>query len=290
MGSASSMLLVRHLPNALSYSPSNPEVFGSLHLLGKPHVLIADLMFTGVYPVFPSFAFVLVGMWLARHDLTSTRRNIGLVAAGAALAIVGYGSGFLTNDQRVDRNASPITELLADAADRGIDPKELLVAQAADEGVAYEEALGGLAEQFDVDAGVLATKIDRGVPARDPSVWKLFDQAGHSNMPAWMIGATGWSVFVIGACLLIAERARTALRPLVALGQVSLTVYVAHLALFRWPMKNWPWGFKPTEGLLLVLGGWAIAAMVAWAWKARFAHGPLEFVLRQCGRVARGSV
>jgi uncharacterized membrane protein YeiB len=286
LGAASVMFLVRHLPNALEYAQADTSTFGSLYLLGKPHVLASNLLFTGVYPVFPSFAFVLVGMWLARHDLTSMRRNIGLVVAGAAIAVVGYGSGFATNGQRVDRTTSPVNALLADAATLGVDPKEYLTAQATANGVTYEVALADLAGQLDVDADSLAAKIERGVPARDPSGWTLLNQAGHSNMPAWMIGASGWSVFVIGVCLVIAERARKLLRPFVALGQVSLTAYVAHLALFRWPMKNWPWGFKPTEGLLLILGGWVLAAVVAWAWKSRFAHGPLEYVLRQSGRLA----
>jgi uncharacterized membrane protein YeiB len=116
-----------------------------------------------------------------------------------------------------------------------------------------------------------------------PDGWWLLNAAGHSHMPAWMLGATGFALFVIGLCLVLADRFPRATLPLARAGQLALTLYVAHLLLLRWPLQNWPWGFTDTEVILLTIGGFLVAATLCWLWRMRFNHSPLETVLRLAG-------
>jgi uncharacterized membrane protein YeiB len=255
IGAATNLFLNEHLPITSENLGSSTARIGALRLLTRPHVLLADLFFTGSYPVFPSFAFVLVGIWIARHDLTTRRFRHGLVGVGLVLAVVGYGAGFASQDHR---GANDIVK--ADA----------IVEQVTSDDVFSSE-----------DSAKSARPDEPG-----PTGWDLLDQAGHSDMPAWMIGATGMACFAIGVCLTAAHRAKRFVMPFVALGQLALTAYVGHLALLRWPMKSWPWGFNANEGLGLTVAGWVTAAAVAWAWRLRFTNGPLEYLLRVAGRLA----
>ncbi len=294
LGAFTDIYLIKHLPRASEHIAANADTFGALSLLGKPLVLLSDLSFTGVYPVFPSFAFVLVGMWIARQHLSSTRLRRGLVGVGAVLAVVGYGSGWATQDVRKAEGLTPVEEIVVLTDSAGIDIDEYVAGQATATGKTPEQFLDVAAAQFGLTGDELSAQIDAAKEspavraAVEPDGWDLLNQSGHSNMPAWMVGATGLSCFVIGLCLVIADRARRVLWPLVALGQLSLTAYVTHLALFRWPMQHWPWGFTPTEGIVLTVAGWLAAAVVAALWRVRFRQGPLEHALRAAGRLGAG--
>ncbi len=270
-GALSVMFLTRHLPTELDYRDGVSDTFGSLGLLAKPHVLLSDIVITGYYPVLPCFAFILVGMWVARHDLTLPRFRGGLIVAGLALFAVGYGTGALTEEKRQE----PTSEI---ERVRVVGGSFEETAVATGEVPRDETSVDGNTEAFSgtiPSAGVIT----------NPTGWDLLDQKGHSHMPAWMIGATGWSLLVIGLCLLLPGRARRATRPLVDLGQLALTAYVAQLALFRWPLKDWPGDRGPTTQIVLTVAGWAVLAVVAWAWKARVTYGPLEYLLRLAGRL-----
>ncbi len=59
--------------------------------LGRPKGLVADLFVSGTHPLLPWLAFVFVGMWLGRLDLTDPVVHRRLIGAGAALVAVGYG-------------------------------------------------------------------------------------------------------------------------------------------------------------------------------------------------------
>jgi uncharacterized membrane protein YeiB len=294
VGALTDMYLVEHLPSATEHVASNADTIGALNLLGKPLVLLSDLFFTGVYPVFPSFAFVLVGMWIARQDLSSRRLRAGLVGAGAALAVIGYGSGWATQDERKLEGLGPVEQLVVTADGAGVDIDDFIDAQAAGTGTTREQVIEVAAAEFGLTGDELMAQLDAAErapevrAATEPDGWDLLNQSGHSNMPAWMIGASGLSCFVIGLCLVLADLARRLIWPLAALGQLSLTAYVTHLALFRWPMKNWPWGFTPTEGLVLTTAGWLAAAVVAAIWRMKFRQGPLEHGLRAAGRLGAG--
>jgi uncharacterized membrane protein YeiB len=56
----------------------------------------ASLAVTGAYPALIWWSFILVGLAVGRCDLTSSRVRMRLLAAGAALAVIGYGGGGLS--------------------------------------------------------------------------------------------------------------------------------------------------------------------------------------------------
>jgi hypothetical protein len=290
------MFLNEHLPSTTDLAGSGSDDFGALFHLAHPFELLSSMFFNGTYPVFPSFAFVLLGMWITRQDLASTKLRLGLITAGALVAVVGYGAGFATENQRSTPGLNPAEELMVQAEQAGIDPDELIDAQSAQLGKTRDATIGLIAEQYGIDPAELVATVDglgantAIAAASDPDGWDLLNEDGHSNMPAWMLGASGLSAFVIGVSLVVADRARRVTMPLVALGQMALTAYVFHLALFRWPMQNWPYGFSPTEALALTLGGWLAAAAFALVWKLTLAHGPLEYLLRLSGRATSGDL
>ncbi|MGR6965118.1 heparan-alpha-glucosaminide N-acetyltransferase domain-containing protein [Geodermatophilus sp. URMC 61] len=55
-----------------------------------------SLAVTGAYPALIWWTFILVGLAVGRCELTSTRVRATLLAAGAGLAVAGYGGGWLT--------------------------------------------------------------------------------------------------------------------------------------------------------------------------------------------------
>ncbi len=111
----------------------------------------------------------------------------------------------------------------------------------------------------------------------------LFDGRAHSNRTAWYLLGTATAVAVIGLCLLIATAwRRIVLRPLVCLGQLALSAYLAHLLLGRLVVWDWNDGAVPSIPVqvavtLVVL---AAFALVATLWRRRFRRGPVEGLLR----------
>ena len=111
----------------------------------------------------------------------------------------------------------------------------------------------------------------------------FFDTTAHSNMFGWYVLASASAVAAAALCLVVVPaQATRGLRPLVLLGQLALTAYVAHLVLG----EQWLWEWERTErpSLLtqLVIVGLVVAAFAAVAtlWRSRFQRGPLEAALR----------
>lgn len=113
----------------------------------------------------------------------------------------------------------------------------------------------------------------------EPEGWaQVVTDAPHSQMPLWLLGATGSALFVLGGCLLVADRAPRAFWPLAALGQLAFTAYVGHLLVLH------VWGEEvradtPGAAALVVLAGAGIGALAAVLWRAVLPRGPLEAVL-----------
>jgi uncharacterized membrane protein YeiB len=102
---------------------------------------------------------------------------------------------------------------------------------------------------------------------------------GHSEMPLAVLGAAGFAVAVLGACLLAASAAPRLTRPLAASGEVALTVYVGHLVVFdRFPAL-FP-AQTVAEGIRTVLAFGVVVAVLAVAWLRIMPRGPLEAVVR----------
>lgn len=53
----------------------------------SPLGLLQNAFISGVHPVLPWFAFLLIGMWIGRHDLSDTVTRMRLLTIGAALAL-----------------------------------------------------------------------------------------------------------------------------------------------------------------------------------------------------------
>jgi uncharacterized membrane protein len=113
----------------------------------------------------------------------------------------------------------------------------------------------------------------------DVIAWgRLLIDDPHSQMPLWLLGSTGSAALVLGACLVLADRATAVSWPLVATGQLAFTVYVGHLLLLDW-QRDLLTSEEVGEASLIVLGFTLAAMALATAWRAVLSRGPLELIL-----------
>jgi hypothetical protein len=117
-----------------------------------------------------------------------------------------------------------------------------------------------------------------GDPA-EPSWWLLAVDEPHSQMPLWLLGATGAAAAAVVASIWLVDRAPRVTWPAVATGQLALTIYVAHLlVLSAWPDLLQ----RATAGAaaLSVARFTAVAVIAATLWRAVLPYGPLELAFR----------
>lgn len=114
---------------------------------------------------------------------------------------------------------------------------------------------------------------------------RLLDTAGHSQMPAWVIGSTGCALVAVGVCVLVAahagKAARAMLRPFVLAGRGALTFYVLQALVIRWTPEVATTAIV-TEYLIAaaIFGGFVVVAVL---WQRRFRRPPLEALLHRVG-------
>jgi uncharacterized membrane protein YeiB len=101
-----------------------------------------------------------------------------------------------------------------------------------------------------------------------------------------MAAATGTAFAVIALSVLIAQRAAGArwLEPLVATGQLALTLYVAHVMVVLVPLelRGLPEGRRTLVFAVLWSVAFCAGAVVfAYQWRRRFPRGPLEELFRR---------
>jgi uncharacterized protein len=114
----------------------------------------------------------------------------------------------------------------------------------------------------------------------------VFGTSPMPPMPLYMLAASGTSIVVIVLCVRLAEAYSGSrwLAPLVATGQLALTLYIAHVVI----------GLGMLEQLGLAHGRRSVAFSAVWAavfcvvalgcsylWRRRFDRGPLEIVMRR---------
>lgn len=114
----------------------------------------------------------------------------------------------------------------------------------------------------------------------------FLDASAHSNRTAWFVLACATVVAVTAICLLLVRGRRTVARPLVLLGQLALTAYVAHIVLLQMFVRDWRTRSDPHLLVQFVAAAAVFVALagLATAWRSRFSRGPLEAVVRLAGR------
>ena len=159
----------------------------------EPGTLLADVFFTGFYPVVQWLSYLLVGLVIGRLRLSEVPVQVGLVTAGIAAAA---GAKFLSYYLLVDRGGF---EALLETNSGRIWP---------------------LARMMEVNlAGVEQTG----------SWWWLAVSGPHSGTPLDLLHTAGTSAAVVGVCLLLTRARPNLLLPLSAAGAMTLTLYTVHV-------------------------------------------------------------
>jgi NADH:ubiquinone oxidoreductase subunit 6 (subunit J) len=208
----------------------------------EPGRLLAELLFTGYYPVVPWLAYLLIGMAIGRIDLRN-RQVVSMLWTGGI--IISISATWLSG--RLTRLPSVAEVLLRTYPGTDIDGALTAMSK-------------GLYGQTPVDGG-----------------WQwLLVVAPHSSTPFDLAQTIGSSMFVIGACQMIAlrlpSRWRTGMAVLFGAGTMTLTLYTLHVVMRTdavWPPET------PDTYVVHVIVVMAIGALVT-AWGR---PGPLEWVV-----------
>lgn len=145
--------------------------------------------------------------------------------------------------------------------------------------VQHRMIIGGAVASFGaflLSRGLLAIF---GHPDQSVVEWnRLFSSFGHSQMPLWVISASGTAALTIGLLLRVMPALGRPIRPLIAVGQIPLTAYAAHLIIIALLVHPRP--ETPAMGLVISLVMAAAIVLFSTVWVANFRYGPLEALLR----------
>lgn len=211
-----------------------------------------ELMFTGSYPALTWVPFVFAGMAVARLDLASTAVRVRLAVTGGALAVLGYGGSWLA------LHFVP--------------------------GVSTALAAGG--DEYGSGSVMSAWWSDTaGYPTGDSAAW-LWVASPHSETTLSVVGNTGVAIAVLAGCMAAVDtlpRFRRLAGPVVAVGTMSLTAYVLHVA------GIWALGIEELPGspLHVLFGFFVTVTVFAAVWSRFFRRGPLERLMGDATRIAR---
>lgn len=114
---------------------------------------------------------------------------------------------------------------------------------------------------------------------------RLISSVGHSQMPLWLISSSGIALTILGILLLVVPRLDRRVRLLVAVGQMPLTAYTAHLVIIALLVRPGP--ETALGGVTVSLGISAALIVFSVVWIANLRYGPLEMLLRQPPRFLR---
>ncbi|MES5823292.1 DUF418 domain-containing protein [Streptomyces sp. RG80] len=211
---------------------------------------IVSLLATGSYPALTWIPFVIVGMAVARLDLTPTVVRTRLAITGVSLAVLGYGGSWLA----LHLVPGALTKLSAGAWGEG----------------------GSAASAWWSDTW--------GYPDGSTPVGLLV-ASPHSETTLSILANTGVAIAVLAACLAAVDtfpRFHRLARPVIAVGSMSLTAYVFHIVGIQ------ILGIEELPGSpLYVLLGFVVAVTVfATLWSRYFRRGPLEWLLGKATKPA----
>jgi uncharacterized membrane protein YeiB len=118
-------------------------------------------------------------------------------------------------------------------------------------------------------------------------LWQLTRHYEHADTPAWMAEGLLMAGMVLGGCLLVDRARNRNLRPLIALGTVSLSAYVLHgfaigVIAHQWYsdalLGSW------TRALAFLLALQTGLVVLAWLHRRHFRRGPLEWAVTRLSR------
>jgi uncharacterized membrane protein YeiB len=218
---------------------------------------VLDLLLTGFFPAMTWMPFVIAGMALARLDLTARAVQRRLAVLGPALVLLGYGTSWLVLKALGHSAPDPMLD--------GMPPKDSMT---------------------DMAAGSGPPPADWNFP---PDPWSLLAAEPHSGSTFDVIGCLGVAITVL-LCATVAmdrlPRLRRMAKPVIAVGTMSLTIYVGHiLAILALPGGN---ATPPDANSTLLWCAFVLAAVVLAAiWSRFFRRGPLEYLLNSATKPAR---
>lgn len=216
-------------------------------LVTEPITFASAVLFTGSFPVIPWMAYVCAGLAIGRLDLRDKGTQVRLFLTGALVAVAAW-----------------LTSML------------------------LQGPLGGR-EQLLVATPWTATEIEWfitwGPYPELPTTtwWWLTVMAPYTATPFEVLNAAGVAMAALGAMLLIGSWAGTIIKPLVAIGTMTLTLYCAHLLVLA-------------TGFLAVLpwASFAVQTLAAIAFAMIWLHfrgaGPLERGITVASRAVRDRV
>lgn len=204
---------------------------------------LTTLLITGEFPVIVWMSYVIVGIVIGRSDLRSMRVPVVLVIAGAVLSVVARAASWylLTSLHGMDRISATTAP--------------------------------------DVVAEIMGYGADGTTPTT--TWWWLAVRVPHTGTPLDLLTTLGSSLLVLGLCILVFQFGSGALMravrflaaPVVAIGTMSLTVYVAHIMFLNSDFDE----FGPMQGYIVQVVTMSVAAVV---WRATAGRGPLEGLVR----------
>jgi uncharacterized membrane protein YeiB len=219
--------------------------FGSLL---HPYYLAGGLLFNGEYPALPLMTYICVGMAIGRLNLSSTRVAAGLLGSGVALALAAWFTS-----------------------------EVLLLHLGGLPGLRAAGAAPGTLPPGQVHDYLLWQ------PDNVTSWWWLAVRAPYSATPIDLLHTVGVAVAVLGAMLLLSRVAGRVLKPLAALGSMTLTIYCTHLAYLSFdPLASDP--------LLSYVVQVSAALIFAVLWRRFRGQGPLEKLIAVVAGRARRAV
>lgn len=232
------------------------------------------LLINGTYPGIAWMAYMFAGMAIGKLDLTKLAIQVRLLIIGPALALLGYGGAWL-----IGKFLPGPDTAAKDASWKAFDE-------------AWSKALEGQ------DSANWTKEEWKSFDAEHASLWELapddkgmsggFDWTSlvaaspHSNMPFELAGNIGVAFTIIAGLVFLLGRfgkLRFWLAPLIAVGSMSLTAYVAHIAavwyLIDHPLNEtgYPTGWRMWAAFVVVMLAFALL------WKRFFKRGPLEYLM-----------
>ncbi|HEU4668746.1 MAG TPA: heparan-alpha-glucosaminide N-acetyltransferase domain-containing protein [Arthrobacter sp.] len=240
-------LLAAEPPLQLGHNPSWED-------LATPSTLLADLFFTGYYPVFQWLSYLLVGLIVGRLVLGRAMVPVVLLVGGTIVAVLAKALGVTAMESWGGR-------------------------------AALEEVLNSPGYPLESILQVNLTGI-----AQEGSWWWLASAAPHSATALDLLHTSAVAVAVIGACLLLDRLANwldlDLLLPLRGAGAMTLSLYTAHVwVVSGFYLKPLPAGWTE-DGMYFAHAATAVivgTVFVLLTWR-----GPLEWVGHAASRAGRG--